>query len=267
METTYYPASERGHVNFGWLDSHHSFSFGNWHNREKVHFGALRVLNDDTIKGGKGFDTHPHENMEIVTIPLKGALAHKDSTGSEGIIYTGDVQIMSAGSGIRNSEYNASPDGPEGRRPKVRQNANQEGVAYSTRIRPLDPYDPVNLLQIWIFPKHTGVAPRHDQQNFDPAARQDRWQFVVSPCPEDQALKVYQDARLALARLSAGVTLTYQTAFPGNGIYIFVLEGQLQAGSRSLQRRDGFGITGTDTYTFEATSSAELLAIEVPMFA
>jgi len=105
MITTYYPASQRGHVNFGWLESYHSFSFGNWHNREKVHFGALRVLNDDTIKGGKGFDTHPHENMEIITIPLKGALAHKDSTGAEGIIYTGDVQIMSAGSGIRHSEY------------------------------------------------------------------------------------------------------------------------------------------------------------------
>ena len=237
METTYYPASERGHVNFGWLDSHHSFSFGNWHNREKVHFGALRVLNDDTIKGGKGFDTHPHENMEIVTIPLKGALAHKDSTGSEGIIYTGDVQIMSAGSGIRHSEYNASH------------------------------YDPVNLLQIWIFPKHTGVRPRHEQRSFDPAARKDQWQFVVSPCPEDQALKVYQDARLALARLSADTTITYRTAFPGNGIYIFLLEGQVQAGSRSLQRRDGFGITGADAYMLEATTSAELLAIEVPMFA
>ncbi len=127
MTTTYYPASERGHANFGWLDSHHSFSFGNWHDREKVHFGALRVLNDDTIKGGKGFDTHPHENMEIVTIPLKGALAHKDSTGAEGIIYSGDVQILSAGSGISHSEYNASH------------------------------YDPCTLPQIWIFTKHVGI--------------------------------------------------------------------------------------------------------------
>src|SRR6201996_2489470 len=185
MITTYYPASERGHINFGWLESHHSFSFGNWHNREKVHFGALRVLNDDTIKGGKGFDTHPHENMEIVTIPLKGALAHKDSTGADGIIYTGDVQIMSAGSGINHSEYNASH------------------------------YDPVTLLQIWIFPKQTGTTPRHDQKSFDPTARHNHWQIIVSPRPEDEALKINQNARLALAKMDSGTTLDYKAIFPG----------------------------------------------------
>lgn len=237
MITTYYPASERGHVNFGWLESHHSFSFGNWHNREKVHFGALRVLNDDTIKGGKGFDTHPHENMEIVTIPLKGALAHKDSTGADGIIYTGDVQIMSAGSGIRHSEYNASH------------------------------YDPVTLLQIWIFPKQLGIKPRHDQQSFDPAGRDGQWQIVVSPRPEDQALKINQDARLALTRLKAGSSLPYLSVFPGNGIYIFVLEGQLQANGQTLQRRDGLGVTQTNEVVVEATVDSELLAVEVPMFA
>ena len=237
MITTYYPSSERGHVNFGWLESHHSFSFGNWHNREKVHFGALRVLNDDTIKGGKGFDTHPHENMEIVTIPLKGALAHKDSTGADGIIYTGDVQIMSAGSGIRHSEYNASH------------------------------YDPVTLLQIWIFPKQTGIKPRHDQRSFDPAGRDGQWQIVVSPRPEDQALKINQDARLALTRLKAGSSLPYLSVFPGNGIYIFVLEGQLQANGQPLQRRDGLGVTQTNEVVVEATVDSELLAVEVPMFA
>jgi redox-sensitive bicupin YhaK (pirin superfamily) len=237
MTTTYYPASERGHVNFGWLESHHSFSFGNWHNREKVHFGALRVLNDDTIKGGKGFDTHPHENMEIITIPLKGALAHKDSTGADGIIYTGDVQIMSAGSGIRHSEYNASH------------------------------YDPVTLLQIWIFPKQTGTKPRHEQRSFDPAARNGQWQVVVSPRPEDQALRINQDARMALTRLKAGASLTYYSVFPGNGIYIFVLEGQVEADGRTLQRRDGFGVTHTSEAVLHATADSELLAIEVPMFA
>lgn len=237
MITTYYPASERGHVNFGWLESHHSFSFGNWHNREKVHFGALRVLNDDTIKGGKGFDTHPHENMEIVTIPLKGALAHKDSTGADGIIYTGDVQIMSAGSGIRHSEYNASH------------------------------YDAVTLLQIWIFPKQLGIKPRHDQQSFDPAVRNGQWQIVVSPRPEDQSLKVNQDARLALTSLKAGSTLPYLSVFPGNGIYIFLLEGQIQANGQTLLRRDGLGITQTNEVIVEATVDSELLAIEVPMFA
>src|ERR1700744_4537605 len=223
MRSTYYPSSQRGHVNFGWLESYHSFSFGNWHNREKVHFGALRVLNDDTIKGGRGFDTHPHENMEIITIPIKGALAHTDSTGAEGIIYSGDVQIMSAGSGIRHSEYNASH------------------------------YDPVTLLQIWVFPKQLGIKPRHDQQTFDPANRDGQWQIVVSPRPEDQALKINQDARLALTRLKAGTSLTYYAVFPDNGIYIFVLEGQVEADGKTLQRRDGLGVTNANEVTVHAT--------------
>ncbi|HWB92980.1 MAG TPA: pirin family protein [Puia sp.] len=237
MITTYYPSSERGHVNFGWLDSHHSFSFGNWHNREKVHFGALRVLNDDTIREGKGFDTHPHENMEIITIPLKGALAHKDSTGAEGIIYSGDVQIMSAGSGIRHSEYNASH------------------------------YDPVTLLQIWIFPKQTGTKPRHDQRSFDPADRNNHWQIVVSPRPEDLALKINQDARLALTKMANTTTLPYHTVFPGNGIYLFLLSGQAEIDGRLLHSRDGLGVTGTDEVSIHAITDTELLAIEVPMFA
>jgi quercetin 2,3-dioxygenase len=237
MTTTYYPSSERGHINFGWLDSHHSFSFGNWHNREKVHFGALRVLNDDTIREGKGFDTHPHENMEIITIPLKGALAHKDSTGAEGIIYTGDVQIMSAGSGIRHSEYNASH------------------------------YDPVTLLQIWIFPKQVGIKPRHDQQTFDPAGREGGWQIVVSPRPEDQGLKINQDARLALTRLDDGANLTYRSVFPGSGLYLFVLEGQIEAEGQTLQRRDGLGIIQVEECVVHALAQSEVLAIEVPMFA
>lgn len=237
MTSIYYPSDQRGHVNYGWLDSQHSFSFGNWHDREKVHFGALRVLNDDTIKGGKGFDTHQHENMEIVTIPTKGALAHKDSTGTEGILYTGDVQIMSAGTGISHSEYNASH------------------------------YDNTNLLHIWIFPKQTGAKPRHDQQTFDPAGRDNKWQVIVSPTPEDHALKINQDARLALTRMSAGTTLSYRPAFPGNGIYIFVLEGEVKIGAQTLERRDGIGITGIDELALEASTASELLAIEVPMFA
>jgi redox-sensitive bicupin YhaK (pirin superfamily) len=236
MTTIYYPSNQRGHVNYGWLDSQHSFSFGNWHDREKVHFGALRVLNDDTIKGGKGFDTHQHENMEIVTIPIKGALAHKDSTGVEGIIYSGDVQIMSAGSGISHSEYNASH------------------------------YDSTTLLQIWIFPKQIGLKPRHDQQTFDPAARDNKWQIIVSPRPEDQALKINQDARLALTRMSAGTTLSYQPAFPGNGVYIFILEGEAMIGTQTLQRRDGIGVTDTGELAISAITAAEVLVIEVPMF-
>jgi len=237
METRYHPSAERGHFNFGWLDSHHSFSFGNWHDRDKVHFGALRVLNDDVVKGGQGFDNYPHENMEIISIPLKGALAHKDSTGTDGIVYTGDVQIMSAGSGISHSEYNASH------------------------------YDNANFLQIWIFPKQPGIRPRQDQRSFHPDDRKNKWQIVVSPLAEDHALWINQDARLALANPEAGKPLTYRPAFPGNGIYLFVVEGAVDLAGRTLERRDGIGIAGVGEVAITATTNAEVLVIEVPMFA
>lgn len=238
MTNKFYPASERGHVNFGWLDSHHSFSFGNWHDREKVHFGALRVLNDDVVIGGGGFDAHPHENMEIISLPLKGALSHKDSTGTEGFIYTNDVQIMSAGSGISHSEQNASH------------------------------YDAVHFLQIWIFPKQPNIRPRHDKRTFYPEGRQDQWQVIVSPRAEDHALWINQDARLALTQLSADKTLTYTPAFPGNGVYVFLLEGSLEVNGFQLQPRDGIGLTDVDSVTLTTTTvPANVLAIEVPMFA
>lgn len=237
MNSIFYPASERGHANFGWLDSHHSFSFGNWHDREKVHFGALRVLNDDVVKEGKGFDNHPHENMEIVSIPLKGALAHKDSTGIEGILYTGDVQIMSAGTGIRHSEYNASH------------------------------YDPVSFLQIWIFPKQQNIKPRHEQKTFDPAGRNGQWQVVVSSRESDGGLWINQDARIGLARLEAGKEIVFTPAFAGNGVYIFVITGEVAIDGRKLERRDALGISAVDAVTILADQDSELLAIEVPMFA
>lgn len=237
METIYHPSAERGHFNFGWLDSHHSFSFGNWHDREKVHFGALRVLNDDVVKGGQGFDNYPHENMEIISIPLKGALTHKDSMGSEGIVYTGDVQIMSAGSGISHSEYNASH------------------------------YDNANFLQIWIFPKQPGIRPRRDQRSFHPDDRNDVWQIVVSPRAEDHALWINQDARLALTRLGAGKAISYQPAFPGNGVYLFVLDGSITVDGRTLEKRDGLGIAASSEVSITASAESEVLAIEVPMFA
>jgi redox-sensitive bicupin YhaK (pirin superfamily) len=237
MTNIFHPAPERGHVDFGWLDSHHSFSFGNWYNGDKVHFGALRVLNDDVVKGGNGFDSHPHENMEIISIPLKGALAHKDSTGIEGILSTGDVQIMSAGSGIRHSEYNASH------------------------------FDSVNFLQIWIFPKQLNIKPRHEKRSFDPAGRVNRWQVVVSSCPGDSGLYIYQDARLALTRLDAGRNLNYQIGFDGNGVYLFVLNGGISIGDTTLSSRDGLGITNSENFTIHALTDAEVLAIEVPMFA
>jgi len=183
MQTIFYPAPERGHVNFGWLDSHHSFSFGHWYDPAKVHFGALRVLNDDIVSGGGGFGTHPHDNMEIVSIPLKGSLAHKDSTGTDGIIRTGDVQIMSAGSGIRHSEFNHSKT------------------------------EPTNFLQIWVFPKQRDIKPRYDQRRFDTKDRINKWQVVVSPDQKENALWINQDARFALANLEEGKEISLVPKF------------------------------------------------------
>ena len=175
MTNIFHPAPERGHVDFGWLDSHHSFSFGNWYNGEKVHFGALRVLNDDVVKGGNGFELTPTRTWRSFPSPSKVHWhTHKDSTGTEGILSAGDVQIMSAGSGIRHSEYNASH------------------------------FDPVNFLQIWIFPKQLDIRPRHEKRSFDPEGRINQWQTVVSSHPGDSGLYIYQDARLALTRLAAG---------------------------------------------------------------
>jgi len=236
MKTIFYPASERGHVNFGWLDSHHSFSFGNWYHPEKVHFGALRVLNDDIVKGGGGFDTHPHDNMEIVSIPLKGAIAHKDSTGTEGIVYSGDVQIMSAGSGIRHSEYNASH------------------------------YDPANFLQIWVFPKQQNIKPRCDQRTFDQSQRQGKWQVVVSPNAADGGVWINQDARMAMTKLEAGKDVIFTPVYEGSGVYLFVIEGEVQVDDKTLQRRDAVGVSETGAVSIHAVTTAELLAIEVPMF-
>src|SRR6185436_11000069 len=192
MKSILHPAGERGHVSFGWLDSHHSFSFGHWYDPEKLHFGALRVLNDDIVKGGGGFGAHPHDNMEIVSIPLKGALAHKDSTGTDGIIRTGDVQIMSAGTGIRHSEYNASQ------------------------------HDDVNFLQVWIIPKQQNIKPRYEQKTFNPADRKNKWQVVVSPEKDASSVWINQDAVFSLAHIDSAIT--YNNKFKGNGLYLFVLE-------------------------------------------
>jgi redox-sensitive bicupin YhaK (pirin superfamily) len=235
MKTIFHPAAERGHANFGWLDSHHSFSFGQWHNAQKMHFGALRVLNDDKVSGGQGFGTHPHDNMEIISIPLSGALAHKDSTGRNEVINTGDVQIMSAGSGISHSEFNASKT------------------------------DPVNFLQVWLFPKKRDITPRYEQKAFDTAGRNNQWQVVVSPDEKDKAVWINQDAKFSLATIEAGKALDYKNAFAGNGVYFFVLDGKVSIAGKELNKRDAIGISETDSVTVSATDKTSLLAIEVPM--
>lgn len=235
MKTIFHPATERGHANHGWLNSYHSFSFGSWYNPEKVHFGALRVLNDDVVQGAQGFGAHPHDNMEIISIPLSGALAHKDSTGTDGIIKTGDVQIMSAGSGIRHSEFNASKT------------------------------DPVNFLQVWVFPKEENIRPRYEQKTFEEGQRQNQWQVVVSPLEEEGGVWINQDARFSLAELEEGTTLTYTPKFKGNGVYFFVIEGTAEAGGQQLNKRDAIGIWDAASIDIASKNKAKVLAIEVPM--
>jgi quercetin 2,3-dioxygenase len=235
MKTIFHPAQERGHADFGWLNSHHSFSFGHWYNPEKVHFGALRVLNDDIVQGAQGFGAHPHDNMEIVSIPLSGALAHKDSTGTDGIIKTGDVQIMSAGSGIRHSEYNASKS------------------------------DPVNFLQIWVFPKEENIKPRYEQKTFDAAQHANEWQVVVSPDTSEGGVWINQDARFALAELKPGATITYTPKFKDNGVYLFVIEGEVEAAEKQLNKRDAIGVWDIPSIDIKSKTASRVLAIEVPM--
>ena len=235
MIITIQRANERGSGDFGWLKPNYYFSFSNYHNPQKVRFGLLRVLNDDFIAGGGAFPTHPHDNMEIVTIPFTGALKHKDSTGGEGVIKAGDVQIMSAGTGVQHSEANASAT------------------------------DPVTLFQIWLDPKEANIAPRYDQRTFDVAQRINNWQFVVSPNDKDGGLWINQDARFAMTKLEAGKTIDYSNAFAGNGIYLVVINGTVEVDGNILTKRDAAGIENTNSFSITASEDAELLAIEVPM--
>jgi len=235
MKSILHKAADRGSADYGWLKPNYYFSFSNYHNPQKVHFGLLRVLNDDFIAGGGKFPTHPHDNMEIVTIPFTGALHHKDSTGGEGIIKAGDVQIMSAGSGVQHSEANASAT------------------------------ESVTLFQIWLFPKLRNITPRYDQRTFDTTDRENKWQVIVSPNEADAALWINQDARFSLTTLQTGNVLTYNNAFAGNGVYLVVISGSVNVNDIALGKRDALGIYDTDSFTVTASENAELLAIEVPM--
>lgn len=235
METVFHPSSGRGHANHGWLDSYHSFSFASWYEPSKIHFGALRVLNDDVVTGGAGFGAHPHDNMEIVSIPLQGALAHKDSTGNEKFIKTGEVQIMSAGTGLHHSEYNASKT------------------------------DAVNFLQIWVFPKLNNIKPHYDQKAFDSDARKNNWQILVSPDEKDGGLWINQDAVFARTSLDQNKKLSYVPKFAGNGVYLFVIEGSVEVNRQVVNKRDAIGISGADNVEITALEGADVLAIEVPM--
>jgi redox-sensitive bicupin YhaK (pirin superfamily) len=234
MNKVIHKADTRGHANFGWLNSRHTFSFGQYFDPERVQFGMLRVLNDDIVEGGAGFPTHPHNNMEIISIPLSGSLAHRDSTGTEKAIHTGEVQIMSAGAGLTHSEYNFSES------------------------------EIVNFLQIWVLPKEKNIEPRYDQRNFDEAERKNKFQTVVAP-NHNGALWINQDAWFSLVDLEAGNSITYELNKDGNGVYAFVIDGDVTIENEHLGKRDALGISNSNSIEITSNSNAKLLTIEVPM--
>ena len=228
-------AEQRGHAKHGWLDTFHSFSFANYHDPEKVHFGVLRVLNDDTKEGGMGFVMHPHDNMEIITIPILGVVSHKDSMGNSGIINTGDVQVMSAGTGIYHSEENANAE--------------------------LD----LKLFQIWVFPNKNNVTPRYDQKTFEVKDRINKFQQIVSPMGEADGLNIHQDAWFSLANFNKDFETTYQIKKSGNGVYVFVIEGSANINNQKLNNRDAIGISAIQSISIKADTDAQILIMDIPM--
>ena len=235
MKKIIHKADSRGYFDYGWLKTYHTFSFSGYYDPDRVNFGMLRVLNDDAIEGGQGFGTHPHNDMEIVTVPLEGALAHKDSTGSEGVIYPDEIQIMSAGTGILHSEFNHLSDGDS------------------------------KLLQLWIFPDKKGYKPRYDQKFFDSEERKNKFQFIVTPEKKEGNLWLNQDAYLSLTNLEKSKSLNYKIHTKGNGVYLFLIEGEISVGNETLFKRDGIGISETDEFSITANSDSKILLIEVPM--
>jgi redox-sensitive bicupin YhaK (pirin superfamily) len=235
MNTVIHRAETRGHANHGWLDSHHTFSFANYHNPERMNFGVLRVLNDDQVHAGKGFGTHRHDNMEIISIPLEGDLEHKDSMGNTTIIKKGDVQVMSAGTGIYHSEYNKNQD------------------------------KDVKFLQIWVIPNKKNVTPRYDQISIRDIEKQNKFYQVLSPNEDDQGVWIHQDAWFSLGKFSKGNSDEYKIKRPGNGVYVFVLEGDVEINSEQLSKRDGMGIWDTETIHVKATDNTRVLLMDVPM--
>ena len=235
MKTVVHKAATRGHANHGWLDSNHSFSFANYHNPERMNFGVLRVLNDDQVDKGMGFGAHPHDNMEIISIPLEGDLEHKDSMGNTTVIRSGDVQAMSAGTGIQHSEYNKSKE------------------------------EHVKFLQIWLFPKQRNVTPRYDQISIKDLKKKNELYQILSPNQNDEGVWVHQDAWFHMGEFENETTSTYQVKKEGNGVYIFVLEGNVEVQGENLNKRDGFGVWDTSAIAFKADKGAKFLAMEVPM--
>jgi hypothetical protein len=235
MKTILHKAETRGHADHGWLNSYHTFSFARYHDPERMHFGVLRVLNDDTVAPGQGFGTHPHDNMEIISIPLEGDLEHKDSMGNVTVIKKGDVQVMSAGTGVSHSEYN--------------KNSDRE----------------VKFLQIWVFPDKKGVSPRYDQISLKDIQKENELYQVLSPEKDDQGVWIHQDAWFHLGTFTGNVSTSYSLKKEGNGVYAFVLEGEVEVEGHQLGSRDGLGIWDTKEIQLKAHPESRILLMEVPM--
>lgn len=235
MKHILHKAETRGFANHSWLKSYHTFSFGNYYNPERMHFGALRVLNDDSVEGGRGFGEHPHDNMEIISIPLEGNLAHKDSMGNEVVIKSGDIQVMSAGTGVYHSEYN--------------QNKNEWA----------------KFLQIWIYPNKKNIDPRYDQKNLKVEDRHNKLQQILSPDPTDNGVWIYQDSWFSLGKFDPDIRSEYKMRKEGNGVYVFILKGEITLNGIKLSTRDGLGIWETNHVELSADSEVEFLLMEVPM--
>jgi quercetin 2,3-dioxygenase len=232
----FHKADTRGFSYHGWLQSYHTFSFAEYSNPDRIHFGMLRVLNDDTVEAGKGFGLHPHDNMEIISIPLEGDLEHRDSIGNVAVIKSGDVQVMSAGTGIYHSEFNKNHD------------------------------KRVKFLQIWVFPNQRDVKPRYDQITLNPEDRRNELQQILSPIPDDAGVWIYQDAWFHIGKFDKGFSVTYNLKKKGNGVYFFVLNGDLTIDGNEMATRDGLGLWDTDKIFIASNSSdSEILLIEVPM--
>lgn len=235
-KSVFHSAETRGHANHGWLDAHHSFSFAGYQDRDRMHFGVLRVLNDDKIAGGMGFGSHPHDNMEIITIPLEGQLLHKDNMGNNGaVINPGDVQVMSAGTGVVHSEYNNTASD-------------------------------LKLLQIWLFPNKQNVTPRYGQVSLNVADRKNKFQQVLSPNEHDEGVWIHQDAWFSLGVFDKDRTETYNIKKSGNGVYAFLISGSATINGQELKTRDGYGIWDTASFELNITSdNTEILLMDIPM--
>ncbi|MCK3655672.1 hypothetical protein A4G19_07875 [Pasteurellaceae bacterium Macca] len=235
MKTLFHSANSRGDANLGWLKSKHTFSFGHYYDAERMGFGALRVINDDFVEGGRGFGTHPHNDMEIISIPLSGDLAHRDSMGNGSIIRSGDIQVMSAGTGITHSEMNPNAD------------------------------TPVKFLQIWVIPRERGVEPRYQQIRIADDKTPNEFQQILSPNADDAGVWIHQDAWFSMAEFDAGNRRTYSLHKATSGVYAFVIQGSATIGGVKLNERDGLGIWDTTEFEVIAESDAQILLMEVPM--